>query len=532
MKYLNLLILLFIFSLTSKAQLGFTCFDLAYQTYGASPHNAIIYNGKIVFGAATDLGYEPWISDGTTTGTKMIKDVVPGPNNTYPGPFTEYNGKLFFIGNTAAQNGQEVYYTDGTATGTQLLMGSNPSLFTQTPCEMVVCNSKLFFIASNSADTTDMELWVTDGTKTGTHIVKDINPSKYTGSLINGLTVFNNKLYFSANDGVHGEELWVSDGTTTGTKMVIDLYAGQQGMGCYPIGVANNRLFFTGDSTALQHYLFSTDGTAAGTVNLGPIQPGGEIYHNRYYYTGYDAVNGWEPWISDGTIYGTTILKNIVPGVNGQYVQYHTYKNELYLSSSADTSYGIWRTDGTTTGTIKCLSCNKLILKQLTEYMGFYFYLDYNSFQNIVLMVTDTSFTIPPYEVQPPNDSFSGAYGITGGIREIMVYDSALYFNACTATKGCELWRLKGIPLPVNAQRLNKENDFVVYPNPNTGNFNIQFPHTLSGQMTMSDMTGRTIYSQSIHTSSITLSLQSAKGMYILKLQTADGITTKRITIE
>ncbi|MBK8659316.1 MAG: hypothetical protein IPN22_10735 [Bacteroidetes bacterium] len=28
--------------------------------------------------------------------------------------------------------------------------------------------------------------------------------------------LFNNELYFSANDGINGNDLWVSDGTTNG----------------------------------------------------------------------------------------------------------------------------------------------------------------------------------------------------------------------------------------------------------------------------------------------------------------------------
>ena len=35
--------------------------------------------------------------------------------------------------------------------------------------------------------------------------------------------MWKNKLYFRADDGVHGEELWVSDGTADGTRMLKDL---------------------------------------------------------------------------------------------------------------------------------------------------------------------------------------------------------------------------------------------------------------------------------------------------------------------
>src|SRR5262249_21126941 len=107
--------------------------------------------------SATDgpNGYELWRSDGTGRGTSLVKDVNPGPGNSYPRYLTNFGGTLFFNA------------TDGT---------NGP------------------------------ELWRSDGSGPGTTLVKDINPSG--GSFPRDLTDVGGTLFFNARDGTSGRELW------------------------------------------------------------------------------------------------------------------------------------------------------------------------------------------------------------------------------------------------------------------------------------------------------------------------------------
>jgi ELWxxDGT repeat protein len=82
-------------------------------------------NGTLFF-AANDgtRGHELWKSDGTSTGTVLVKDIRPGAFGSYPYSLTNVGGRLFFIANDGT-NGRELWISDGTSTGTVLVKDIN-----------------------------------------------------------------------------------------------------------------------------------------------------------------------------------------------------------------------------------------------------------------------------------------------------------------------------------------------------------------------------------------------------------------------
>ncbi len=155
---------------------------------------------------------EPWVSDGTSKGTFMLKDINPN-GDSHPLAFTSYKDKVYFGAYTtkAPDNITGIFVTDGTTTGTSLLRRHHEYI----PYHYKVYNEYLFYTGSDSS--TGLELYISDGTETGTQLFKDILSTWH--GLPNNYFIYNGLLYFSAFAG-QGCQLWRSDGTQSGTFQV------------------------------------------------------------------------------------------------------------------------------------------------------------------------------------------------------------------------------------------------------------------------------------------------------------------------
>ncbi len=305
----------------------------------AFDHNVSLFGAQVLQGELyfTDdtggLGSELWKTNGTATGTVLVKDIIPGASGGNPNNLTVVGDRLFFSANpygdgqSAATRG--LWVSDGTSAGTQQV---KPFEQTFVGGAGVNLNGTLYFTAADTA--TGYELWKSDGTAAGTVLVKDILPGPAVKNQRNpdapqyplypeNLTVANGKLFFSADDGIHGKELWTSDGTAAGTSLVVDLYQGEgipfvvgkQGPtqnypGLVPQGndanprdlvFVDNILYFTatdGSGRKLWQLPIGPNGEPGGLVP-GPVTPpiGGSDGDDIVYGTiGDDKINVGNGW--------------------------------------------------------------------------------------------------------------------------------------------------------------------------------------------------------------------------------------------
>ncbi|GAG85312.1 unnamed protein product, partial [marine sediment metagenome] len=256
--------------------------------------------------------------------------------------------------------GKKLWKSDGTGTGTMVVKDIQPL---EHPFEWVILNNYLYFNADDGIS--GKELWRSDGTESGTEMVKDINPSGDSNPRY--LTVVSDSIFFSAHDGTNGNQLWKSDGTNVGTVMIKEITGG--GVWVYPFfQAAGDVLFFVGHDDVHGSELWISDGSESGTELVEDIRPGtvgsvgcgvgcfvdaiGDIL---YFNAGDGGIHGNELWRSDGTSAGTFMVKDINP-LASSYLMYEddsaVMGGELFFNPD-DGSHGheLWRTDGSETGT-------------------------------------------------------------------------------------------------------------------------------------------------------------------------------------
>jgi ELWxxDGT repeat protein len=214
-------------------------------------------NGTAFFEAFDGTFFGLWKSDGTGAGTVLLKGDGGTGASLGPQQLTNVAGTLFFTGDDGSgpsDHGRELWKSDGTSSGTVIVKDIWPGAQASNPDDLTDVNGTLFFEADDG--TNGAGLWSSDGTSSGTALVKAIGPSWLTSS--------GGTLYFAANDGTDGSELWASDGTAAGTTLVADINPGSSGSFPGPLADVNGTLFFGADDGTHGDELWKVQGAGGG----------------------------------------------------------------------------------------------------------------------------------------------------------------------------------------------------------------------------------------------------------------------------
>ncbi len=141
----------------------------------SSPHELTSLGANLYFVASDGAhGFEQWRSDGTPGGTRLVRDIEPGPADSFPWPLVAAGDLLFFGAGAGAGADRELWRTDGAAEGTFRLMSPGSAAGATSLDELTAVDDTLFFAAMDPK--TGVELWASDGSTEGTRLVRDLRP--------------------------------------------------------------------------------------------------------------------------------------------------------------------------------------------------------------------------------------------------------------------------------------------------------------------------------------------------------------------
>jgi ELWxxDGT repeat protein len=316
---------------------------LVHSGLPAYPAPANLGNLVLFRGLAAATGVELWRTDGTASGTTLVRDTrVGSASGLGTGTEAQWSlralpGQLLFAADDGL--GDEVWRTDGTPAGTGLVTAIAPgpaaALISFGP---TTADGRLLFAATSP--TTGRDLWSTNGTFAGTQLLTD----DATGNAVHNLGFVAGQWLFSIGDA-SSARLYGTTGTAATTTLVANLVGGSVATGTtvatYGGSLAGITLFSVGSS------IYRSDGTGFNTFALGQAptlsegdqwytQPGADIA----VFGGSSVGFGREPWRSNGFPAGTARLLDIHPGNASSDPADFTAAGELVFFTADDGSTG------------------------------------------------------------------------------------------------------------------------------------------------------------------------------------------------
>lgn len=415
-------------------------------------------------------GAELWASDGTGAGTRLVRDLEPGPLDGFPIELTPLGDLLLFVG-PGDGTWAWLWTSDGTEAGTSPLAAAPPFV---EPRELTRFGELAYFIArysplgpglaSQAAPSEagvdprslppigDPSLWRTDGTSAGTQpFFAPLPGLPSPWELAAGPA----QLFIAT-----ASELWTTAGDAASTQKLADVEARD-------LAPAGSLLFFSGDDGATGPELWVSDGTPGGTHPVVDLLPGpegavpflqgfglpfpdgpgivGVAYPPSAFFVADDGVHGPELLWSDGTEAGTRFLGDLRPGPVGSEPRYLTLVGSILYFVADDGVHGaeLWRSDGTEAGTFLLADLEpgsgSSVPDSLTAVYGELFFSAWRAGDGRELWRSDgtAAGTVLLQDIHPGAGSSSPSYFATSGDR--------LFFVASDGELGFELWALRAV---------------------------------------------------------------------------------------
>lgn len=362
-------LLLFLFPLLSYGQSPNLVKDIKSSVLNPSSNEynsgrkIAIGNHLFFFTEDPCYGIELFVTDGTTDGTRLVKDIFPGESTSmgFPINFAAFQNELYFVANDGA-TGFEIWKSNGTVSGTNRItdfpLAYNSQYSFSSPSQLTTAQNQLYFLTDNRR-----QLWAINSTGS-VDLIQSFNNNNSGQEITTIIPTSSNTTYFITSD----LSIWKTDGTNQGTMLLgnlpININNGSY-LNYFLPTIVNNDLYLlfqvANASSPVSNYLYKTT-TTPGTLTLvkefdntlnfnfnQPLATNGKL-------TFVERSLG-NIWVSDGSETGTQIISNFGLGAYpGTILPIQLNPNQsIYVARDDEPYISITSTDGTTTNSFEII---------------------------------------------------------------------------------------------------------------------------------------------------------------------------------
>ncbi len=254
--------------------------------------------------------FELWRSDGTQAGTSRLRSGLEGAHSVPYQTFSVTVAGTQVYYQEGGAHGIEPWTSDGTPAGSRLLAdvnrlppGTTESSLVRTAKKMVYGVSPDHVLMVLDDGIHGAELWRTDGASSNTVMLKDMTPGP-SGTVVSDIQSFEDAVYVAVEGAAPA--LWKSDGTTAGTAVLVSAASSppfSAPVSISPVSLGSLHFFFSG-GPGNGDQLWRTDGSPGGSVRLATginSDFDGVLLGDTFYVT--DAAGGVTA--TDGSLAGT-----------------------------------------------------------------------------------------------------------------------------------------------------------------------------------------------------------------------------------
>lgn len=356
------------------------------------------------------------------------------------------NGKFIFS-KFDSVHGTEVWASDGTAAGTNILFDIVPGAGSSNPNYFTVIDDVVYFQTTATND-----IWRTDGTPGGTYAMVSeglTDPRDFTqvGNFILFRSGNNNSRKLWKMQSTPNSHVLLSESNMADVASLHKLNSSNILFNVKIFGSGNWEIWRTNGNTLF--FVADIDSGNSNTPQMGESI----LFNGAVYFNGYSTANGYELWRTDGSTPGTVLVADLQSNELGSVscancstpTNFTVVGNSLFFEAG-NVLYGatgrqLYKTTGNGATLVKIIntSSKNANIEHAVSYDDKLYFLATDNENQKIWQSDGTESGTFQITNNAPNENL---FGFGSVLNKIPIFNNHVIYNKFSTATGCEVWKL------------------------------------------------------------------------------------------